>query len=1064
MYSGYYIPIITYNGEVLEDHPTWAVSPYEFKRQMKYLYENGYTPIFAKEFYDYYNTNTEPDDSLLPEKPVLIMLDGSSYETYTICYPVLKEYNFKFCLGLSPDLIQVTTQKDGTDNTYYLTWQQVQEMVESGLAEITNQGYELSKYMLQGYDDTKNVDVWGSMGVKLWRDNGIYANEDSAHCYPNIIESSIPSIPFAGTTYDYQGNLVPVKTYLGFYATKSMTVDRLVLKTAMNSAKNEGFTYETKVRVIMGERDTAVSFVQGRRAVVCEDWEPWWIQNSYQGVVFDEPFTIEQGKWYNIYFETKTVAEEEAVCKCFVNPTVDFSFKNCATNSHITEYEAIEEFTLLHHMPLLIASNGSGSQETDQQYITRINNSYATAEQTIEERVGGCVTKIMHFPLTPLGENINIGIMGAANNGCDWWYIDTSGTEPSLESEDRWYHTPVVCYFKVRFSQSFSAKMLCFENGGTWGNYFNNYTDVYFGAFENNRMPDYTHLTLIRKAFSFNRSPKKYPTVEIQLENEIQIQANTPYIIGFVTTNRGYMIDEDTGNTVENNYYFKINCTALPRVQNETEVSVGYRRQKNPTGGSVDEVTFWTNTRLDKIPDVTYFDGDGDAWNRGQVYPSIWFVEETSTYPTNKYTIPNKICCYPLGSYTDDGMQVLVDRGYIMAFSNFKGIFDHRPNQSINISDSFMEIPRTFISVNTPDFRYTIPHLTTEIYRKDMTHFPYSTMYAYIIHQPDTWISSSNAARARINDVDVAIFDGIEIGERRGTYDYDLHINIDFDLLSLYQQRKKRCLLLFGGYAFNPDYEHDIFVNKTNTIDMILDYVDEYNFDGVSIDFEEVYAEDRQIASEWFEELAYRCHTNEKYLEVHVAAPYPFANYSETATTGWDAWFDYARIAACVDKIMPMTYLDHRRQTEPGPITDWDKLQLRYTYLIETLHIDPAKICGGLSCYGTGWFTKGFRNQPEGEIWAWDMGNTEFAWYTNGEVIPEYDRNKDAWHIVCNQSFVGEIWFEAPNTFAHKVKYLRSLGINSYGVWCLGMEDDGYWRKGFACREFKKNYPVHQIT
>lgn len=1063
MYSGYYIPIITYNGEVLENHPTWAISPREFAKQMKYLYENDYTPITAEQFYNYYNTENEPDDSLLPDKPVLIMLDGSSYETYSLCFPVMKEYNFKFCLGLSPEEIQISTQKDGTENKYYLTWQQVKEMVDSGLAEITNHGFGLTKYVLGGYDESKNVDVWGSMGVHLWRDNGIYANEDSAHCYTNALPSSIPSIPFAGTTYNYQGELEPVKTFLGFYATKTITADRLVLKTAMNKADDEGFTYDAKVKVMIGERDTAVGFLQGTRAIVCADWEPWWIQNSYQGVVFDQPYTFTQGKWYNIYFETKNVADQEAVCKCFVNPTVDFEFKNCATNSHITEYEAIDEFTLLHHMPLIIISDGTGTNETEVEYRHRINTSFALAEGRIEQRVGSCITQKLHYPISPNGTADKVGIMGAANNGCDWWYIDESSGEPSLESESRWYHAPVECYFKIKFGETFNTKLLCFENAGTWGNYFNNYTDVYIGAFQSNTNPDYHNMTLYRKAFVFNRSPKKYPIVEVELEQSMQFQANTEYWIGFVTTNIGYLIDSNN-ELARNNYYFKIPCTYLPRVQNMTEVKVGFRKKENPTGGSVDEVTFWTNTRLDNIQNLTYFDGDSeDKWNRGQVYPNIWFMEEINTYPTGKYTLPNKICCIPLGSYTDGAIAALQNRNYIMCFSNFKGIFDHRPNQSINISDSFMEIPRTFITVNTPDFRYTIPHLTTEIYRQNFTHFPYSTMYAYIVHQPDTWISSSNAARARINDVDVAIFDGIEIGEKVNGV-YDLHINIDFDLLAEYQARKKYCLLLFGGYAFNPDYEHEIFVDKQGSIDMIMDWLEQYNFNGVSLDFEEVYPEDREIASEWFEELAARCHTNNKYYEIHVAAPYPFANYSETATTAWDAWFDYARIAACVDKVMPMTYLDHRRQTAPGPITDWEKLQQRYTYLINDLHIPPAKLCGGLCCYGTGWFTKGFRNQPEGEVWSWDMGNTEFAWYTNGEVIPKFDRNQDAWHIVCDQSFVGEIWFEAPNSFAHKVNYFRSIGINSYGVWCLGMEDDGYWYNGFSTRKFKSTHPVHEAT
>jgi len=323
-------------------------------------------------------------------------------------------------------------------------------------------------------------------------------------------------------------------------------------------------------------------------------------------------------------------------------------------------------------------------------------------------------------------------------------------------------------------------------------------------------------------------------------------------------------------------------CKYKPRRQYVEHISVegSSFSGDNPAGGHVEDITFWVNSRGNNMPDITYFDCYGTNWSYGQVYPSLWFIEEISSYPQNKYNFVNHIFCYPLGSYDEISLQVLIDKNYPIAFCNYKGIFDHRPYASINVSDTFMEVPRTFVGLATPDFRDTIPHLSTELYRKNFLHFPNSKFYAYIIHQPDTWISSTKAAMARIDDIDVAIFDGIEIGEKVNG-EYDLHINIDWDLLDYYQQKKKYCLLLFGGYEFNADYEHAIFADKQGSIDLIMDYLETYHFDGVSLDFEEVYPEDREIATEWFEELAARCHTDEKYYEIHVAAPYPFANYSE---------------------------------------------------------------------------------------------------------------------------------------------------------------------------------------
>lgn len=78
---------------------TWSASISSFEKQMKYLYDNGYTTITADEYYDWYTGKKEFNN-----KTVLLTFDDSYYSTVELAKPVLEKYSFKaavFVIGKS---------------------------------------------------------------------------------------------------------------------------------------------------------------------------------------------------------------------------------------------------------------------------------------------------------------------------------------------------------------------------------------------------------------------------------------------------------------------------------------------------------------------------------------------------------------------------------------------------------------------------------------------------------------------------------------------------------------------------------------------------------------------------------------------------------------------------------------------------------------------------------------------------------------------------------------------------------------------------------------------------
>lgn len=93
--------------------------------QMNYLRDHGYHPITMQELYDYVTKG-----AALPEKPVCITFDDGYLDSYTIVYPMMKEYGFPWTLFVITDDVGQPYNR--------MTWNQLKEMADSHTVTISN--------------------------------------------------------------------------------------------------------------------------------------------------------------------------------------------------------------------------------------------------------------------------------------------------------------------------------------------------------------------------------------------------------------------------------------------------------------------------------------------------------------------------------------------------------------------------------------------------------------------------------------------------------------------------------------------------------------------------------------------------------------------------------------------------------------------------------------------------------------------------------------------------------------------------------------------------------------
>jgi peptidoglycan/xylan/chitin deacetylase (PgdA/CDA1 family) len=137
-----YLPIIMYHHVKEKGLGKDTITPYEFEKDLKYLSENHYTTITMQDLLNFVNNNT-----LLPEKPIILTFDDGYLSTYRNVFPLLKKYNMKIVLsivGKSTDAF--SRVKDENIEYSHMSWDNLNEMLKSGLVEVQNHTYNLHSY------------------------------------------------------------------------------------------------------------------------------------------------------------------------------------------------------------------------------------------------------------------------------------------------------------------------------------------------------------------------------------------------------------------------------------------------------------------------------------------------------------------------------------------------------------------------------------------------------------------------------------------------------------------------------------------------------------------------------------------------------------------------------------------------------------------------------------------------------------------------------------------------------------------------------------------------------
>jgi peptidoglycan/xylan/chitin deacetylase (PgdA/CDA1 family) len=125
---------------IYTDTPTeYTVSPRQVDSDLQWLKSNGYNTVTAEQVIAYTQNRGN-----LPENPVMITLDDGFFNNLSVLVPLLEKYDMTAVVSVVGSYIDNDAIKDPHNPKYsYLTWEDIEKLVESDRIEIGNHTYNM---------------------------------------------------------------------------------------------------------------------------------------------------------------------------------------------------------------------------------------------------------------------------------------------------------------------------------------------------------------------------------------------------------------------------------------------------------------------------------------------------------------------------------------------------------------------------------------------------------------------------------------------------------------------------------------------------------------------------------------------------------------------------------------------------------------------------------------------------------------------------------------------------------------------------------------------------------
>lgn len=252
-------------------------------------------------------------------------------------------------------------------------------------------------------------------------------------------------------------------------------------------------------------------------------------------------------------------------------------------------------------------------------------------------------------------------------------------------------------------------------------------------------------------------------------------------------------------------------------------------------------------------------------------------------------------------------------------------------------------------------------------------------------------------------------------------------------------------VLPFLSNHWDRDLGRAAIENREALTDQLAKAVRDYDLDGISLDLENMTAEHADDYTDLVRLLRQKL-PRDKQIPVAVAAnPRNF-------TTGWHASYDYAGLAKWADYLMVMTYDEHYRGGEAGPVASVDFVESSIRYALQ--RVPAEQLVLGVAFYGRIWGETGSGVQGVGirevqvsqllERYGTGTSYDEREGATVATLtIPETAKESVAGVPLTAGDYT--VWYSGHQGRKEILELVEEYDLLGAGSWSLGQETADTW-------------------
>lgn len=212
----------------------------------------------------------------------------------------------------------------------------------------------------------------------------------------------------------------------------------------------------------------------------------------------------------------------------------------------------------------------------------------------------------------------------------------------------------------------------------------------------------------------------------------------------------------------------------------------------------------------------------------------------------------------------------------------------------------------------------------------------------------------------------------------------------------------------------------------------IVNYVDEYDLDGINLDFEYMYMKDSGAFSKFVIELAPQLREKGAVLSVDVTAP--------NGAENWSYCYDRNLIGEVADYVVFMGY-DQYGTTNIGTTSGYNWLVNSLKSMLTYDEVPADKLILGLPFYTKLWQTKNDQT-----IKGIAIGMNSVSASIPANVEKQWKEDLQQYYVEYQQNgFVYKMWIEDEESFSKKLNLVNEYNLAGAGYWRKGLESTSIW-------------------